>query len=122
MVRLLKVKELERRKRFLLAKSEIYRQTLKLEIANVKFSTALLKRKLKARRAPFLLLGSALPLAGLFFARKKRPEPKPSAGLLGKLLFGIKLFGKFKPLWKNMGATPARPPARQNLTQFPGGI
>ena len=118
MVRLLKVKELEERKRFLLAKSEIYRQTLKLEIANVKFSTALLKRKLKARRAPFLLLASALPLAGLLFARK-RMKPKQAAGLLGKLLAGVKFLSQFKPLWKGFGAAPARPGARQNLTQFP---
>lgn len=118
MVRLLKVKELEDRKRFLLAKSEIYRQTLKLEIANVKFSTALIKRKLKARRLPLLLLGSTLPLAGMFFA-KKRAQPKPAAGLLGKLLSGIKLFGQLKPLWKGMGDASARPRQRQNLTQFP---
>ena len=47
MVRILKVKELEARKRLLLTQSEMYRQTMRLEIANVKYSAALLQRKLR---------------------------------------------------------------------------
>jgi hypothetical protein len=120
MVRLLKVKELEARKRFLLAKSEMYRQTLTLEIANVKFSAALQRRRLKARLGRFLLLGSVFPLAGLFFAWK-RPKPVVAAarGFLPKLLSGLKLAGKFAPWLKAFRSVKSRVGERENITHFP---
>jgi len=64
MVRILKVKDLEDRKRFLIARSEMYRQTLRLETANIKYSLALLKRKLDFLKTTFRVLGGAAPLAG----------------------------------------------------------
>ena len=117
MVRLLKVKELEDRKRFLLATSEMYRQTLTLEIANVKFSAALLKRKLKFRRYIVVLLGLTVPLAGFFFARK-RSKPK-AQGFLPKLMSGMKLFSQFAPWLKKFRPARSRVGERENITQFP---
>ncbi|MDB6022368.1 MAG: hypothetical protein JWQ04_2225 [Pedosphaera sp.] len=120
MVRLLKVKKLEDRKHFLLARSEMYRQTLTLEIANVKFSAALHRRTLKARLARLLLLGSVFPLAGFFFARKR---PKPAAvtagGFLSKLLAGLKLAGKCAPWLKTIRAAKGHAGERENITHFP---
>src|SRR5947209_8782855 len=114
MVRILKVKELEHRKRFLLAKSEVFRQTLTLEIANVKFSTALLKRKLKSRRTLFLVLASSLPLAGFFFARSKA---KKVGGFLPRLLSGLKLFNQFAPVLKKFRSAKGRAGERESITQ-----
>ncbi|HWF17656.1 MAG TPA: hypothetical protein VG754_00220 [Verrucomicrobiae bacterium] len=121
MVRLLKVKELDDRKRFLLARSEMYRQTLTLEVANIKFATSLLKRRLKAPKTIFMLLGTlALPAAGFFAGRrglqKKAKAPPPPTGLLPALFAGWKLFSRLVPLVKKL--RPARKPSaqpRQNL-------
>src|SRR5258708_1675212 len=113
MVRLPKVKKLEARKRFLLAKSEMYRQTLTLEIANLKFSTALLKRKLKSKGSIFALLALAVPMAGLLVARKR---PKPALGLLPKLISGWKLFGRIAPLWQRFSSVRRRANERVNIT------
>ncbi|MDB6065726.1 MAG: hypothetical protein JWR26_1934 [Pedosphaera sp.] len=99
MVRILKVKQLEDRKRFLLSKSEIYRQSLKLEIANVKVSLALLKRKFKFIGASAGILGAVAPLAGFFIARKKSRRPKQK-GFLSRVFTGLKLAGQLKPLLK----------------------
>src|ERR1700756_228047 len=99
MVRLLKVKELEDRKRFLIAQSEMYRQTLKLEAANIKFSAALHKRRLKSPKSILMLLGLvAAPAAGFMFFRRQKPKPPPElkqGGLLPKLIMGLQLARRF---------------------------
>ena len=113
MVRILKVKELGDRKRFLRAQSEMYRQTLTLEIANVKFSAALLKRRLKSKRNIAMLLGSALPIAGFLFVRKR--AKRVSSGVMPKVLVGLKLFNKFMPWVKTFQAVKNRLGHRHNL-------
>ncbi|MDB6125888.1 MAG: hypothetical protein JWQ71_4881 [Pedosphaera sp.] len=126
MVRILKVKELEDRRKTLLAKSEMYRQTMKLEIANVRFSAALMKKKLKALRSGSMIAGAVLPLAGgLLWARKRSKEKeklkvKERGGWLPKIFSGIKLFRQLSPLLAGIAAS--RQHARQqrgNITQFP---
>src|SRR5579884_540613 len=123
MVRLLKVKELEERKKFLLARSEMYRKTLTLEVANIKFSTALLRRKLKSPKAILALLGSlAVPTAGYLVGRRhaKAQSKSGPAGLLPKVMVGWKLFNRFAPWIMKLRPAKKRDPAkRQNLTQFP---
>lgn len=101
MVRLLKVKELEERKKLVLAKSEMYRQTMKLEVANVRFSAALMKKKLKFARLASGLLGIAAPVAGLLVAQK-RAKQSQRGGFVGKLFAGIQLLGQLKPLLGNL--------------------
>jgi hypothetical protein len=101
MVRILKVKDLEDRKRFVLAKSEMHRQTMKLEIANVRFSAALLKKRLKFFRSASLLMGTAAPLAGMLVARK-RAKQKQRGGFIGKLFGGLQLLGQLKPILGNI--------------------
>lgn len=129
MVRLLKVKELEDRKQFLIAQSEMYRQTLKLEVANIKFSAALQKRRLKSPKSILMLLGLvAAPAAGFMFYRKQKPKAPPEPkeqGLLPKLMIGLQLVRRFAPLLQKLSsrarapAVKRRPPPRQNLTQYP---
>lgn len=113
MVRLLKVKELEDRRRFLLAQSEMYRQTMTLEISNVKFSTALLKHKLRSKRNLAMLIGSAVPLAGFLFVRSRA---KRVVGVLPNVVAGLKLFNKFMPWVKTISSVKNRIGRRQNLT------
>jgi hypothetical protein len=107
MVRILKVKELENRKRVLLAQSDLYRQTLQLEVTNVKLALTLLKRRLQAVKSTTRLLGLAAPVVGLLFGLRrfrKREEPKASggAGLFSRLLAGVRLLGHLRPLWQGL--------------------
>src|SRR5258708_38282917 len=105
MVRILKVKELEDRKRLLLTQSEMYRQTMRLEVANVKYSLALLKRKLHFVRSSFLALGAFAPLAGLLFARKNvKKEKNKAGGLFSKLLLGVRMFSQLRPILQGFAA------------------
>ena len=122
MVRLLKVKELEERKRFLLARSEMYRQTLTLEVANIKFSAALMKRRLKSPKSALLMLGLAVPAVGYFMGRRRSKAKAAAAGpagLLPKVMVGLNLFSRFAPLLKKFGPGAKRQPGnRQNARQF----
>jgi len=63
--------ELEARKRALAAESEVYRETLKLEIHNLRLYVARTKQKLTGFTRPNPLLILLAPLAGAFF-RKRR--------------------------------------------------
>src|SRR6266481_7327572 len=61
--------ELEAKKRALVAESEVYRETLKLELHNLRLYVSRTKKKLTSftRPNPFLML--AAPLAGAFFRK-----------------------------------------------------
>jgi len=120
MVRILKVNGLEERKRLLLMRSEMHRQTLKLEAANIKYSAALFRRKFKLVRAFSRLLGVGVPLAGLFFFRR-RPKPvKTGNGIVSKLFSGIKFLGQLRPLLQGIrGGAEHRETRRKNITRFP---
>ena len=63
--------ELEAKKRALVAESEVYRETLKLELHNLRLYVSRTKQKLKGFGRPNPLLLLAAPLAGAFF-RKRR--------------------------------------------------
>ena len=116
MVRLLKVKELEDRKRFLLAQSEMYRQTMTLEIANVKFSAALAGHKLRSKRNIAMLIGTAVPLAGFLFVRSRA---KRVVGVLPHVVAGLKVVGKLMPLIRTFQSVKNRIGQRRNLTHHP---
>ena len=94
----------------------MYRQTLTLEIANVKFSTALLKHRLKSKRTLFLMLASALPIAGIFAGRGR---VKQAGGLMSKVMSGMKLFGQVAPWIRVFRPAKGGADKRQNITQFP---
>ncbi|WP_150107187.1 hypothetical protein [Pedosphaera parvula] len=100
---------------------------MKLESANVRFSAALLKKKLKFFRSAIAILGTAAPLAGLAMARKraKRSQRSQRGGMIGKLFAGLQLLGQFKPLLGNLlvqrraaGHHPAREREHGNISQY----
>jgi hypothetical protein len=96
MVRILEVKELGTKKQELRARSEIYRQTLALEAANVKLSLVLLKKELRVLRTAYRLVGWAVPISGLLFGHKKRES---KSGLLSRFLAGFNLATRIKALF-----------------------
>jgi hypothetical protein len=121
MVRILKVKELEERKRLLLTQSEMYRQTMRLEVANVKYSLALLKRKFNFLKSSYRALGAFAPLVALLFARKKAAK-KEAGGFFSKLLSGIRMFSQLRPILQGFAAgkrAAKESRERENITQFP---
>jgi hypothetical protein len=102
MVRILKVNDLDDRKRVLLAQSELNRQTLKLELANIKFAAGLLKRRYSLYRAAVLSLGAAAPLAGFLLSRRWSGREGEGRGLLSKLRSGLSFVGALSPFLKKM--------------------
>src|ERR1044071_9583225 len=76
--------ELEAKKRALVAESEVYRETLKLELHNVQLYVARTRQKLRSFGKPNPLLMMAAPLAGALF-RKQRGSwlRRVAMGLLG---------------------------------------
>ncbi|HEV2211182.1 MAG TPA: hypothetical protein VG167_20655 [Verrucomicrobiae bacterium] len=86
MAGIFEVKELQARKRALVAESEAYRHALNLEVHNVRLYMVGFRRKLRRLRAlrPLLVL---LPLAGWFVrSRSHTEEPKARPAGLRRLL------------------------------------
>src|SRR5262245_32852311 len=88
------LKDLQARKRALVAESEIYRQTLTLEIRNVRLYSAALRRKFAFVSASKPLLIFGLPWLTSLFKRRKRRR----VGLLKVGFVGWKLYRMVSPL------------------------
>jgi hypothetical protein len=100
MVRILKVREIAARKQQLLKRSELYRQTMGVELANVKYSAAMLQRKFRMAKSGLWLVAA---VAGFLLMRRRgRERQPPEAGLFAKVRSGVKFFGLSWPLLKNL--------------------
>jgi len=100
MVRIFKIKGHEARKQQLLQRSELYRQTMGVELANIKYSTAMLQRKFRMAKSTLWL---AAGVAGLFLMRRRGQEkPEQEGGFFAKVRSGVKFFGLSWPLLKNL--------------------
>jgi len=101
-----KISETEERKRELLNRSEIHRQAMTLEFAEIKTATAWVPKSVKIARSIYPVVLLVAPLLGYTFARKRvRPLPPRSAGsrgLFASALAGYKLFRSVKPLWDGL--------------------
>jgi hypothetical protein len=101
-----KVNALAERKRELLARSELYRQSLESEFRNIETATAWVPKTIGIVRAAYPVLMVAAPLLGYAFARKKRRssngEASTSRGIIASTWAGYKLFRKFKPVWDQL--------------------
>lgn len=97
------MKELEERKRALLAESEVYRQTLKLEIYNLRLYVKQSKLNVKSftSPSPWWILG----MLGPFIARKPNFT---KWRLMGALMAGWKIYNRFNPLITKLWSTFSR--------------
>lgn len=116
MARILRLKELELRKRTLVAESEVYRQTLRLEARNFNLYALSLRRKLDVLRWLNPLLTVGAPLVGSLFGARRAPARR---GWLGMLLRGWRLYRQFGPVLQSFftrgasrGGAPAGRPSR----------
>jgi hypothetical protein len=113
------ITSLDEYKRELLARSEVYRQTLALQRAELQSSFAWVPRSVGTVRSILPLLAVAAPIAGFFFARKKftasprlrkDPEPPVKKGLFATALMGFQLYNRVRPI---LTAFAQRRPERQ---------
>jgi len=96
MVRLAELDQLEARKQLHVAKSEIYRGMLDVEMQTVGAATAWIPKTVNFLRSPAALLLLCLPLVHLL-GRKKMVSLK---FVTGKAWLGWQLFQKLRPLWR----------------------
>jgi nucleotide-binding universal stress UspA family protein len=94
------VNELAERKRALLARSESYRQSIRIEVDRIEEATAWIPKALRMARAAAALVMIAAPFAGALFGRKRGVKRRVIGGIASKVLAGLKLFRLIKPLWE----------------------
>ena len=95
-----KVDAIAEQKRTLIARSEMYRQSMEADLRNIREAVAWVPRTFRAMRMVYPVLLLALPAAG-FFLKKQigRKRSPPKKGWLGKAATGIKIFRSVKPFW-----------------------
>jgi hypothetical protein len=92
------LEKLHVQKRLLVAKSQIYRQTMEVEVENLRQSTAWITRTagIVRKALPILLLGA--PIAGYFAAKKRH-------GLHGigqKAMWGMGILRQLSGIWRGL--------------------
>jgi hypothetical protein len=98
MVRILKVNGLAEKKQELRARSEIHRQTLRLEVANVKLGLTLLKKRMRVLKTVYRVFGWAVPIGGLIFGHKDK-EGQRKTSFLSRLMSGFNLASGIKSMF-----------------------
>ena len=96
------LRELEARKAALVAESEVYRQTLRLELQNLKLSALRARKKVTffSSSAPWLLF--TVPLVrswiGSLFGRRRFGR----ARLVTTALLGWQMYRRLAPIWQQL--------------------
>lgn len=112
MAEVFRLEELEARKRALVAESEVYRQTLAMEIQNLRLYRARMQQSfalLRIANPLLLMLGSlfASRLVGGGFRRKRRGK---WSRLFGAGLMGWRLYRQLGPILRGLlGRRPTGP-------------
>lgn len=107
--------DLDARKRALSAESEIYRQTIRLELRNLQLYTVYQRRRFSTFKQYAPILSAAALMAKAYLARKARPT------LLGRALWVWQIYQRFAPVLK-FGKSQASPFADRRVadTQYRG--
>lgn len=93
--------ELENRKKLLIAEAAVYRETLKLEIQNLRIYGIKAKRRLSSFQGGNPLLAFGIPILTSFIAKKRKTRK------WGALAFiGWQLFNRFGASFANRFAPP----------------
>jgi hypothetical protein len=86
--------DVESRRKALAAEAEVYRQTLKLEIQNIKLYARQNRRRYTAIRPSNPLFAAAAPVLA---ALLRRTRPVKKLNMLSKILIGWQMFSRFAP-------------------------
>lgn len=102
MASILQIKDLKARKRALVAEAEVYRQTLSLEVHNLRLCGVRMRRQVTGWTSHPLVKLAPLALGLLRFRRSRR-----SSGLLGAFRAGLLLWQTYRKLapslWQMVG-------------------
>jgi hypothetical protein len=93
MLRLLEISDLTKRKRMLVAQSDVHRQTMRLQVAVAQETFAHFKKRFTVFGMSSAAVGLGASLAGFFF--KKRAE-EGKRGIIAKVLSGVSFFSQIK--------------------------
>ena len=102
------IERLEIQKRLLVAKSEIYRQTLEFEFYKIQSATAWVQKPIGLMKSVLPWIVLAAPVAGYCLGARRRSLKT----LFGKAVFGLVLAGRFIRFWEAIRAKPGTVPAR----------
>lgn len=95
--------DLSARKRQLIAQSELHRQILCAELAQVEAVTSWIPKAMQYARMVTPILAVAVPLAGFFFRSRKHPAAPPAKkNWLAKMLAGYQVARRVKPIWDGL--------------------
>src|SRR5690349_1988911 len=104
MARIFKVKELEAKRRALTAESEVYRQTLRLEIENLRLAAMRARRQMKSFQSVNPLLTLVAPMAASLLT-KRRGRLR---GLFTTALLGWQVYRKAASFFGGFAFRPRR--------------
>ena len=104
MVRILKIKELEERRRSLAARSGAYRRALRRDWLGVTSAISELKERFSFLSVARRFLGIAAPIAGFLF--KHKFESQKRRGFLSRMFSGAKFALDFLPFLKKFSSAP----------------
>src|SRR5436309_1582801 len=98
------IKELDERKRQLLARSEYCRQTMVMQVRDLKTATAWVPHTVRVVRTAYPIILLAVPFLSYLFARKRSHRPAVAVessrrrGVIASALAGYKFFRQMKPV------------------------
>ena len=110
------MKELEQRKRLLVAESDLNRQALQVELHHIRTSFTRVSGIVRSGRSLTRALLMAAPLATMLVSRRRGRQAQRN-GLFKKMLAGYQMFRRFQPLWaafkagRKAGEATSRPEA-----------
>jgi hypothetical protein len=98
------MKDLEARKKLLVAESEVYRQTLRLDAQNLRLYSAHIQRKFATYAAlkPAILL--AAPLVSSWFSGKGKNEEHKPKSFFSMAMSGFRMYKSLQPLLASLMA------------------
>lgn len=98
------IDDLCRRKEILVARSNCYRGTMRIELQQLQASTAWIERGVSVVRRGYPFLLGATALAGFFTVKRARGLK----GLLSTGLIGLRMFRKYRPMLSLLRARSKR--------------
>jgi hypothetical protein len=89
----------------LVARSDLHRAAIRLDVQNIHARTAWVRRAIDTGRAAAPWFAVIAPLAAILFKRKKRIVP---SSWIGKAILAWQIARRVKSIWKSTHSTGAR--------------
>jgi hypothetical protein len=93
MVRILRIKDLEERRRMLLERSGAYREMLRVDVAGIGLSLADFKERFRPMRSLWRVITVAAPVVGVLLGRRRKTA-ESRGSFLPQLLAGLTVAGE----------------------------